>query len=179
MPMARPVPGPTSAGRQAASPGRRALVAFAVLGALMGSLAAAVGYTAHYASATSYLSDDPAACINCHVMNEHYDAWQRGPHHAVAHCNDCHVPHDSLLSKYMVKAEHGYRHSKGFTFQDFHEPIQLTAGSRAVVIENCVRCHDAMTHEIRLSAGGGATPSASADLDCISCHSSVAHGPTR
>lgn len=173
----------TGGPRPALDAGRRGLVAVAALGALLGSFAAAVGYTAHYASATSYLSDDPAACINCHVMNDHHAGWERGPHHAVATCNDCHVPHDSLLSKYLVKAEHGYRHSKGFTFQDFHEPIQLTPGSRQVVIENCVRCHDAMTHEIRQSASGsgpsaGSRP-APGDLDCIHCHAAVAHGPTR
>ncbi len=159
----------------------RASLAVAVLGALVGSFAAAVGYTAHYASATSYLSDDPTACVNCHIMNEQYDGWRKSSHHARATCNDCHVPHDSFLHKYYVKAEHGYRHSKGFTFQDFHEPIRLTPYSREVVIGNCVRCHDAMTQEIRLAAHGN-TPVAHDDpagLDCIHCHAGVAHGPTR
>lgn len=160
----------------------RGAIAAALLGALVGSFAAAVGYTAHYASATSYLSDDPAACINCHIMNEQYDAWAKSSHHARATCNDCHVPHDSVLRKYLVKAEHGYRHSKGFTFQDFHEPIQLTTGSRDVVIENCIRCHEAATQEIRLAAHGGGEAHAtgrSANIDCLHCHAAVAHGATR
>lgn len=159
----------------------------AVLGATMGGFGAATVYTAHSAKATSYLSDDPKACINCHIMNEQYDGWSSSAHHARASCNDCHVPHDSVLSKYLVKAEHGYRHSKGFTFQDFHEPIQITPSSRAVVVDNCVRCHEAMTHEIRLTAGGGdaggvsgvGSGGVSGGVDCIHCHASVGHGPIR
>jgi hypothetical protein len=65
--------------------------------------------------------------------------WQKSTHHAVATCNDCHVPHD-LIGKYLTKAEHGYRHSKGITFQDFHEPIRITDGSMRIVQHNCVRC---------------------------------------
>jgi cytochrome c nitrite reductase small subunit len=153
----------------------------AVLGGLIGAFCGAAGYTAHYAKATSYLSNDPKACINCHIMNEQYDGWSSSSHHARATCNDCHVPHDSIISKYYVKGEHGYRHSKRFTFQNFHEPIQITPHSRDVVIENCVRCHDAMTHEIRTAAAEGmpGAQGVSGGVDCIRCHASVAHGPTR
>ena len=31
----------------------------------------------YYAQGFSYLSDDPAACANCHIMREHYDGWQK------------------------------------------------------------------------------------------------------
>lgn len=150
-----------------------------VLGALFGVFGGAAGYTAHYANATSYLSDDPKACINCHIMNDQYNSWSSSPHHARATCNDCHVPHDSMAAKYYVKAEHGYRHSKGFTFQDFHEPIRITKASRDVVIDNCVRCHEAVTHEIRTAASGRMGSEPAGGLDCIRCHASVAHGATR
>ncbi|HZW06650.1 MAG TPA: cytochrome c nitrite reductase small subunit [Phycisphaerales bacterium] len=154
------------------------LVGAALVGALVGTFVAGAGYTAHYAHATSYLSDDPRACVNCHIMNDQYDAWAKSSHHARATCNDCHVPHDSVVSKYAVKAEHGYRHSKGFTFQDFHEPIQMKQSSYDVVIENCVRCHEAMTHEIRTSITRPSGEPAGG-VDCIHCHAGVAHGPTR
>lgn len=151
-----------------------------MLGAIAGGLAASAGYTAHTAKATSYLSNDPKACVNCHIMNDQYNAWSSSPHHARATCNDCHVPHDSLAHKYYVKAEHGYRHSKGFTFNSFHEPIQMTSASKEVVINNCVRCHEAMTHEIRTAVGGPARDShGSGGVDCLHCHASVGHGPTR
>lgn len=172
--------GRTSIGEKAAI-GASGLIGAAVLGALVGSFGGAAAYTAHSAKATSYLSNDPAACVNCHIMNEQYDGWTHATHGRVATCNDCHVPHDSIVSKYYVKAEHGYRHSKRFTFQNFHEPIQITPHSRDVVIDNCVRCHDAMTHEIRLAARGTGPEAASltGGLDCIHCHANVAHGPTR
>ena len=159
--------------------GAAGLVGAAVLGGLFGAFGGAAGYTAHYANATSYLSDDPKSCVNCHIMNDQYDSWSSSSHHARATCNDCHVPHDSVLNKYLVKAEHGYRHSKGFTFQDFHEPIQITKGSRDVVIDNCVRCHEAATHEIRMAGNAAGALGLSGGLDCIHCHASIAHGPTR
>ncbi len=137
-------------------------------------------YTFSYAEGLSYLSENPKACVNCHVMQENYDAWSNSSHHARATCNDCHVPHDSVLAKYMTKAEHGYRHSKGFTFQDFHEPIRMKEKSHADVVANCVRCHEGMTHEIRFGGGeGGGEGWNAMGVDCIRCHASVAHGQTR
>lgn len=161
--------------------GTGGLACAAIIGALVGAFGGAAAYTADFANATSYLSEDPRSCVNCHIMNDQYASWSSSSHHARATCNDCHVPHDSVVSKYLVKAEHGYRHSKGFTFQDFHEPIQITESSRNVVIDNCVRCHESMTHEIRLASGGGVRGPAgvSGRLDCIHCHASIAHGPTR
>jgi hypothetical protein len=50
------------------------------------------GYTFVYAKGYSYLTNDPAACANCHIMQDHYRAWTRASHHAVAVCNDCHTP---------------------------------------------------------------------------------------
>lgn len=157
------------------------LGASAVIGGLIGAFGGAVGYTAYEAKATSYLSDDPRACVNCHIMNDQYNSWSSSSHHARATCNDCHVPHDSVISKYMVKAEHGYRHSKGFTLNNFHEPIQITKGSRDVVIDNCIRCHEAMTHDIRRAAAGREVVAhgASGGVDCLHCHAAVAHGATR
>ena len=50
-------------------------------------------YTFAYARGWAYLTDDPQACANCHVMNEQYDGWIKSSHRSVAVCNDCHVPH--------------------------------------------------------------------------------------
>jgi cytochrome c nitrite reductase small subunit len=137
---------------------------------LAGVLLGLAAETFDYAEGTSYLSNDPKACVNCHIMRDQFDGWQKGPHHATAVCNDCHVPHD-LVGKYLVKVEHGYRHSKGFTFQDFHEPIRMTESSRRVVEFNCVRCHQEMVSHI--APGGGGDPG------CVRCHTGVGHGPTR
>ena len=81
-------------------------------------------FTFRYAEGMSYFSTDPRACANCHIMNDQYASWTKAPHHGAATCVDCHLPHD-FVGKYLAKASNGYHHSKGFTFQDFHEPIQI------------------------------------------------------
>jgi cytochrome c nitrite reductase small subunit len=140
-----------------------------VLGAMvaggLGTLLGMSAYTFQYAEGTSYLSNDPRACVNCHIMRDQYEGWLKATHHDVATCNDCHVPQD-FLGKYFTKIEHGYRHSKGFTFQDFHEPIQITHGSRSIVQANCVRCHQSLVQELGVHSG---------DADCAHCHSGIGH----
>ena len=84
------------------------------------------GYTFYYAEGASYLSNDPKACVNCHIMRDQYDGWQKSSHHQVATCNDCHTPH-ALIPKYASKMENGFWHSYGFTFQNFPEPIRIKA----------------------------------------------------
>jgi cytochrome c nitrite reductase small subunit len=144
-----------------------------LLAALFGVFIGVSAYTFNYAEGLSYMSNDPKACVNCHVMRDQFDAWQKMPHHAVAMCNDCHVPHD-VVGKYATKIEHGYRHSKGFTFQDFHEPIQITERDRKIVENNCVRCHGEFVAEI---TGHMANPAD--EVSCSRCHSDVGHGPKR
>ena len=103
-------------------------------------------FTVHYAGGTAYLSSNPQACANCHIMNHQYDSWQKASHHGVATCVDCHLPQKGL-EKYWAKAVNGYNHSKAFTFQDFHEPLQLTADNRKILQENCLRCHGDLLHD--------------------------------
>jgi cytochrome c nitrite reductase small subunit len=142
----------------------------ALLSVALGVLFGLAGYTFYHAQGVSYLSNDPAACVNCHIMREQYDGWLKS-HHAIATCNDCHVPH-GLLRKYISKAENGFWHSKGFTLQDFHEPIQIKAHNRAVVQENCVDCHSGLVGLIATHPGNDHQM-----LDCLHCHSGVGHGP--
>lgn len=47
--------------------------------AVVVGLAAGLGaYTFVYARGYSYLTNDPSACGNCHVMREQYDGWGAG-----------------------------------------------------------------------------------------------------
>lgn len=142
-----------------------------VLSAAAGVLVGAGGYTVYTAEGTSYLSNDPRACINCHIMRDHFDGWQKASHHAVATCNDCHVPQE-FLSKYWAKAKNGYYHSKGFTFQDLKEPIRIRPENRDILNRNCVRCHAEFVSEITFSPTGDPP-------NCVQCHTAVGHGPTR
>ena len=144
-----------------------------VLSALLGSTLGSGAYTVYYGEALAYLSDDPKTCANCHIMRDHFDGWQKASHHAFATCNDCHTPHDSFIAKYFSKAENGIWHSKGFTLQDFHEPIRLRPHNRRILEANCVRCHQEFVQETTRHH------SASADtVSCVKCHAQVGHGPS-
>src|SRR4051812_29709607 len=140
---------------------------------LAGILLGAGAYTVHYAEGFSYLSNDPKACVNCHIMRDQYDGWQKASHHANATCNDCHVPHD-LIPKYLVKAENGFWHSKGFTLQDFPEPIRIRPVSSRILQANCLHCHHDLVNDILGHGSTGSEPP-----DCVHCHAVVGHGPQR
>src|SRR5262249_2526691 len=144
-----------------------------VLCVLAGVALGAGAYTVRYAEGFSYLSNDPKACVNCHIMRARFDGWQKASHHAVATCNDCHVPHETI-PKYLVKAENGLWHSKGFTLQDFPEPIRIRPVSLNILEINCVRCHLDLVNDI---LGHGST--ATERFDCVHCHAAVGHGPQR
>jgi len=144
---------------------RRTFVIAGLVAAL--TIGAAVGlglFTFVYARGSSYLGNDPASCANCHVMNEHYAAWQKSSHHAVAVCNDCHAP-PSGIAKYWVKAVNGYYHSYAFTTGDFVDPIRITPRNREVTEAQCRRCHASLVETMGHSQG----------LSCTRCHDSVGH----
>ncbi len=139
--------------------------------AALGIFAGMAGYTFNHAEGLSYLSNDPKACVNCHIMREQYDGWQKSSHQAVATCNDCHVPHD-ILGKYLSKASNGYHHSRAFTLQDFAEPIRIKPHNAIILQENCVGCHAELVSEIATHASNDQQM-----LNCVTCHANVGHGP--
>jgi cytochrome c nitrite reductase small subunit len=141
----------------------------AVLTALAVGLAIGIsGFTFVYAKGASYLTDNPQACANCHVMDEHFTGWLRSSHRNVAVCNDCHTP-KGFFAKYLNKSANGARHSWAFTTGWFHEPIGITAGNRAITESRCRDCHQEITEAIN------AAHSRESTLACIRCHSSVGH----
>jgi cytochrome c nitrite reductase small subunit len=134
----------------------------------LGAAAGLGGYTFVYAKGYSYLSSDPMACNNCHVMNEQYDAWTRSSHHAVATCNDCHIA-GGAVSKWVTKASNGYHHSLAFTTGDFQDPIQIKPGNRAVTEARCRACHQDIVHAV------DTLPAEGDELSCVRCHRNVGH----
>jgi cytochrome c nitrite reductase small subunit len=143
-------------------------IALLTVAVLFGIAAGLGGYTFVYARGASYLTDDPAACANCHVMQEQYDGWIKSSHRSVAVCNDCHTPH-ALLAKYSTKALNGYHHSRAFTSGEFHEPIQIKARNLAVTEKACRGCHVDIVQAID-HPGSTAEP-----ISCVRCHDSVGH----
>lgn len=166
----------------------------AVLAAVVGGVALGLGaYTFVYAKGASYLSTDPAVCANCHIMGEHFAAWQRSSHRTAAGCSDCHMPHD-LVGKYLTKASNGFWHSVAFTSGRFPDPLLIKPHNRAVVEGACRHCHesvaeaiDAGGHAPGIRAGAGGLPAGrrpqlhdgigapGEELSCTFCHTYVGH----
>ena len=79
-----------------------------VLCILVGTLLGTGAFTVRYAEGFSYLSNDPKACVNCHIMRDQYDGWQKASHHAVASpllnvaraCQTCHrYPEEEIKAR--------------------------------------------------------------------------------
>jgi cytochrome c nitrite reductase small subunit len=148
-------------------PPRWHLPAILFSGVFVGLLAT----TLHISRATSYLTDDPAACVNCHIMAPQYVSWQHSSHGRFTTCNDCHVPQD-VIGKYAFKAYDGTRHAFMFTFKLEPQVIRIHSPGARVVQNNCIRCHSSyLESTVALSGtqhGDGRR--------CWACHREVPHG---
>ena len=141
-----------------------------IVATAVGVLIGVSGFTGYYGEGLSYFSKDPEACTNCHIMQPQFDSWQKASHHTVAACVDCHLPPD-FVGKYIAKAENGWNHSRAFTMQDFHEPIQINDKNSRILQANCLHCHGDLVHEILRGS-----KSDSESIRCVHCHASVGHG---
>jgi cytochrome c nitrite reductase small subunit len=139
-------------------------------------IAAGISLHIFYASnAISYLSDDPRTCVNCHIMAPEYATWQRGSHGRVATCNDCHVPQDNIINKYLFKATDGMRHSYIFTLRAEPQVIQIKEAGKHAVQNNCIRCHQNQIHPIAMRAISNSSI-ADDGRYCWDCHRETPHG---
>jgi cytochrome c nitrite reductase small subunit len=141
---------------------------FIVLGLGLGLVAGLGGFTFIYAKGYSYMTNNPTACVNCHVMREQYDGWVKSSHRAVATCNDCHTP-PGVVGKYAAKASNGFWHSYYFTTGGFPDPIRITERNRNVTEQACRKCHAEITQAIE----GPHRPGH--ETSCLRCHNSVGH----
>lgn len=166
-----PAGSPGDRGRRQPRGGRRLLdvgalpVAAAVLLGLLFGLGA---FTFGYGKGFAYLQNDPKACANCHVMDDHFATWLKSSHTHVATCNDCHLPHHPI-GKWVTKGDNGFFHSLAFTLEDFHEPIQIKPRNRRVTQGTCLHCHRDFVHALLPAEDGGDM------LLCIHCHTDVGH----
>lgn len=161
-----------------------AVLPIAVASVLVGSTLSLGVFTFGYAKGYSYFTSDPTACANCHVMQDHLDAWSRGSHKAVATCNDCHMPR-GFIPKYLAKAENGFWHSLGFTTGNFPDPLRIRPVNTAITERACRTCHAELTSQMDpaadLAARGAVpqyrlpVPHGEPDGSCLRCHASVGH----
>jgi cytochrome c nitrite reductase small subunit len=135
-----------------------------IVGALLG-----VGlFTFGYARGASYMTDNPAACANCHVMRDQFQSWTKSSHGKVAVCNDCHTP-PGFVPKYATKAVNGFFHSLAFTTGHFPDEIRITKRNFDVTEKACLKCHEDIVQSIRGSREHRQ------DISCIQCHNQVGH----
>ena len=154
------------------APARRSNRGSILVLVLVGAVLGMAGFTFLYAEGLSYFSTEPQACANCHIMNDQYASWPRGRTTATPRCVDCHLPHD-FVAKYLAKAENGYHHSKGFTLQDFHEPILIKPQQRRDPAGEL----PALPRRLRpRHRWRGSTTASKTPCRCVHCHRGAGHG---
>ena len=134
-------------------------------------------YTAYAFRLASYLSDEPATCVNCHIMAPYYATWSHSSHARNTTCNDCHVPNDHVVRKWLFKGMDGMRHSAVFLTRGEPQVIQAIDRSASVIMANCIRCHEQLNTEFvktgritydMVKMGEGKA--------CWDCHRETPHG---
>lgn len=136
-------------------------------------------YVLRLSNAASYLSDDPQACVNCHLMNPQYITWNHSSHREVAHCNDCHVPHNNVFSKYYFKAKDGLYHASIFTLRAEPQVIKAKHASLEVIQDNCIRCHQDQVTDAKMAGFVDDHFGKRTDRTCWECHRDVPHGKVK
>jgi cytochrome c nitrite reductase small subunit len=127
-------------------------------------------FTFYISKAHSYLSDDPRACVNCHIMAPQYATWAHSSHREWAHCNDCHVPHDNIFHKYYFKASDGLRHSTLFALRKERQVIRILEPGAKVVQNNCIRCHENQLIDPKLETSVAMYRAIREERRCVECH---------
>jgi cytochrome c nitrite reductase small subunit len=146
---------------------RRGSATVLLVGLLSGVLLGLGVFTFGYARGGSYLTDDPGACANCHVMRAQYAGWLKSSHGKWAVCNDCHAPDGA--AKYGTKALNGAMHSWAFTTGLFPDEIRITGRNYGVADKACMKCHSEYVSGLNQARHSGS------ELSCIRCHSRVGH----
>ncbi len=155
------------------SSGRRKIFAIVTCGVLCGGAALFL----HLLRAHTYLGDEPASCVNCHIMAPYYATWFHSSHSRDATCNDCHVPADNPLKKWAFKGKDGMRHVSAFLVGGEPFVMQAHEESSRVIMDNCIRCHTQLNTEF-VSTGkmDYMTARSGEGKACWDCHRDVPHG---
>ncbi len=141
-----------------------------LVAALFGILFAVGIFTFGYAGGLNYFGHDPKACNQCHSMREHYEGWQKGSHHNVATCQDCHAPHGDFVAWAINEADNGFWHSLKFTTGQYPENIKIRDHNREITEAACLHCHENMVGTIE-----GTRRDEDQKISCVQCHSQVGH----
>ena len=127
--------------------------------------------------AHTYLADDASACVNCHIMTPYYASWSHSSHGRDATCNDCHVPHSSLLAKYGFKAMDGMKHVAYFVTHSERQAIMAEDASAQVIMDNRIRRHTQLNQEfVKTGRIDFMMAKRGEGKACWDCHRNVPHG---
>ena len=140
-------------------------------------------YIIYASKMPSYLSSDPKACVNCHVMNTQYATWQHSAHAQRATCVECHLPTDNFINKYVAKTVDGWNHSVAFTNHSYDQAIEISDYGAKRVQKNCISCHKTVTSTLMTNADKYHNFDDQSGVEtgrkCWDCHKSVPHGKVR
>ena len=100
--------------------------------------------TLYMLRAHTYLTDDPAACVNCHIMGPYYATWFHSSHSRNATCNDCHVPYENPVKKWVFKGMDGMRHVAVFLTRGEKDVLRANKESAEVIMNNCIQKRDVL-----------------------------------
>ncbi|MBC5620563.1 MULTISPECIES: cytochrome c nitrite reductase small subunit [Butyricimonas] len=127
--------------------------------------------------AHTYLGDDPSACVNCHIMAPYYATWFHSSHSRDATCNDCHVPHDNFVKKWVFKGMDGMRHVAVYLAKGEPQVLQAIPESSKVIMNNCIRCHTQLNTEfVKTGRVDYMMAQVGEGKACWDCHRDVPHG---
>ncbi|UZR98905.1 cytochrome c nitrite reductase small subunit [Chondrinema litorale] len=143
---------------------------------LLGIMVGLGVYIAKISNVTSYLTDDPKACINCHVMTTEYITWNHSAHRQVATCNDCHVPHNNVFEQYAFKAKDGLYHATIYTLRTEPQAIIMHEAGQQAVQSNCIRCHFDQVTDAQSASWVQSHLNDRLDRTCWECHRETPHG---
>ena len=143
---------------------------------ISGIIAGLLVYLFYISRAHSYLSDRPETCMNCHVMAPQFATWSHSSHREKTNCNDCHVPHNNVVNKYLFKARDGMRHATIFTLRKEPQVIFIKEEGKQVVQDNCIRCHSDLLTDEKAMNYTKAFHHQRTERPCWECHRETPHG---
>ncbi len=145
-------------------------------------------YLVHVSKATSYLSDDPKTCVNCHIMAPQYATYAHSSHREWANCNDCHVPHkwtDKIVRKVQASKEifaflmGNISTEEKFYARRKHLAIREWQRMKENDSQECRNCHNFdfmdFSEQGPRSVKQHSTALANGDKTCVDCHKGIAH----
>ncbi len=110
-------------------------------------------------------TNERAFCASCHVMLP-ASVSNKTSLHADLACNDCHLPHDSVVNYLFTKAKLGATDIYLNVTGKYDLPTMSTPDMKAIIQANCIRCHTMTNKNVAVMM---------AKDSCVSCHRNVPH----